>query len=227
MSGEHVLARDVCRHGFANEAALHAIGLSYDQVAASIAGTYRLFDRIDATLTSDGVDPLCQIVELANLSSMIGNVFGAELAKASEGLYVRNGPHRFPDLLPANEGSVPSGIEIKIALNRNYPKGHLAKEGHYITCRYVLINAEGSMCIEKVDRPKATKAAIWELRAGYLTDEHFNISNTEGDSGKTAVVNALGMEALKIFYVDLELVPGARTGPRFREYQALFEPPLI
>ncbi|MBK9009414.1 hypothetical protein [Novosphingobium sp.] len=35
-------------------------------------------------LLRDGVEPLCQMVELANLSSMIGNVLGAEVAKAEQ-----------------------------------------------------------------------------------------------------------------------------------------------
>jgi hypothetical protein len=224
MPAEHVLKRDVCRNGFANANALAAVGLSHEQLAASVIGTYRLLDRIDATLTADGVEPLCQVVELANLSSMIGNILGAELAKASNGLYVRNGPHKFPDLLPVHANAAQSGIEIKMALNRNNPKGHLAKEGHYLTCRYLLVDEDGEPCVDKEDRPKAFRAVVWELRTGYLIDAHFNISNTEGDSGKTAVINADGLQALKVVYVDLDMVPGTRRGPRYRAYQALFDP---
>lgn len=230
MAAQHILDRSVCKNGLANADALAAVGLSHDQLAAAVVGTYRLLDRIDATLTSDGVDPLCQVVELANLSSMIGNILGAEVAKASNGLYVRNGPHKFPDLLPNHANAAQSGIEIKMALNRNNPKGHLAKEGHYLTCRYVLIDDAGEACVDKVDRPKACRPVIWELRTGYLTEQHFNISNTEGDSGKTAVINADGLGELKVVYVDLDMVPGARRGARYRAYEELFEdanPPLV
>lgn len=222
MAPRHVLERDVCAAGLANAEALAAVGLSHDQLAASVRGTYRLLDRIDATLIADGVDPLCQVVELANLSSMIGNILGAEVAKASNGLYIRNGPHKFPDLLPNSPNAAQSGIEIKMALNRNNPKGHLAKEGHYLTCRYLLIDSEGGSCVDKVDRPRACRAVIWELRTGYLKEEHFNLSNTAGDSGKTAVINASGLVELKVVYVDLEMVPGSQTGARYRAYQALF-----
>jgi hypothetical protein len=222
MPADHILKRDICRNGLANEAALSEVGLSHDQIAAAVLGTYRLLDRIDATLVSDGVDPLCQVVELANLSSMIGNILGAELAKSSNGLYRRNGPHKFPDLLPASDNAAPSGIEIKMALNRNNPKGHLAKEGHYLTCRYLLVDEAGDPCAQKEDRPRARRAVIWELRTGYLREEHFNISNTEGDSGKTAVVNAEGLEALKVVYVDLDIAPGSRKGARYKAYEALF-----
>lgn len=211
--------------GCANANVLREIGFSHQQLADALNGTMRLMDSIDATLISDGVEPLCQIVELANLSSMIGNVLGAELAKASNGLYVRNGPHKFPDLVSNHINAVDSGIEIKMALNTNTPKGHLAKEGYYLTCRYLLVDNEGKPCIGKKDRPKAARPVIWELRTGYLIEEHFNISNTAGDSGKTAVINAEGMEALKVVYVDLESFPGSKRGPRYKAYQALFPSP--
>lgn len=230
MAPKHVLNRDICKAGLANAYALAAIGLSHDQIANAVIGTYRLLDRIDATLVSDGVEPLCQVVELANLSSMIGNILGAEVAKASAGLYVRNGPHKFPDLLPNHADAAQTGVEIKMALNRNQPKGHLAKEGHYLTCRYLLVDEAGEACVDKVDRPRANHPVIWELRTGYLLEEHFNISNTAGDSGKTAVINADGMSTLKVVYVDLDMVPGAKRGARYQAYQALFEPanlPLV
>jgi hypothetical protein len=214
----HVLARKPDPKGFANAQAVAILGLSHTQIAESIIGTYRLLDQIDATLTANGVDPLCRIVELANLSSMIGNIIGAEIAKNSAGLYQRNRPHKYPDLLPAAREGVRDGIEIKMALNRNQPKGHLAKEGHYITCRYVLIDKDGAIIAEAVDRPNATCAAIWELRTGHLSKEHFSISNTEGDSGKTAVINAAGMDELKVIYVDLGLVPGTQRGARYQSY---------
>ena len=223
MPAAHILKRDLDRNGFANPEATNAVGLTQDQIICAVLGTYRLLDRIDATLTSDGIEPLCQIVELANLSSMIGNVLGAEIAKASNGLYVRNGPHKFPDLLPSNVDAMPTGIEIKIALNRNNPKGHLVKEGNYLICRYLLIDEIGEPCIEKIDRSRAKTPVIWELRTGYLSSAHFNVSNTEGDSGKTAVINAEGMEALKVIYVDLLMVPGSKKGARYRAYEALFE----
>jgi len=225
MAAPHILERDICRKGFANPDALAAVGLrmtsSLRPSSGHIACSTVSMRHSQATVLT----PLCQMVELANLSSMIGNVIGAEVAKATNGLYVRNGPHKFPDLIPAHVNAAPSGIEIKMALNRNNPKGHLAKEGHYLTCRYLLVDEAGEPCIDKVDRPRARRPVVWELRTGYLVDAHFNISNTEGDSGKTAVINADGMAALKVVYVDLEMIPGTRRGPRYRAYEALFEPP--
>jgi hypothetical protein len=53
---------------------------------------------------------------------------------------------------------------------------------------------------------------FWEVRFGRLRQEHFNVSNTAGDSGKTAVVNQAGMEQLQIVYFDETKAPlGARS----------------
>ena len=137
-------------------------------------------------------------------------MFGAAIAKNSDGLLLRNGPHKYPDLLSTGKNAVVPNVEIKMALERNQPKGHLAKEGYYISARYVLC-AEHSPKWEKGER--GITPSIWEIRFGHLKNEHFNISNTAGDSGKTAVVNKAGMEELKVIYLDLHrapLLPGSR-----------------
>src|SRR5262249_54639240 len=105
-------------------------------------------------------------------------------------------------------------IEIKMALETNNPKGHLPKEGHYLTCRYVLGDADGNCEIGT----RGDVVWIWELRFGHLETEHFNISNTAGDSGKTAVVNRDGMDRLAIVYVDRVRCP---YGPRSRYLKGL------
>ena len=202
----------------ANAHILAELDLSHDVIKSAIEQTYKLLDRIDATLVDAGVFPLSQTVELANLSSMIGNIFGAAIAQHSNGLFKRNGPHKYPDLLSTEPLKRPN-IEIKMALENNKPKGHLAKPGYYITCRYVLCFEDGSFVLDKANR--GITPCIWEVRCGRLDEEHFNISNTEGDSGKTAVVNAEGMKALKVIYVDLEKAPLSRKGSIFRQYASM------
>jgi hypothetical protein len=49
----------------------------------AIRDTYNLLDKIDKTLEISEVFPLSQTVELANLSSMIGNIFASAIAKHS------------------------------------------------------------------------------------------------------------------------------------------------
>jgi hypothetical protein len=118
------------------------------------------------------------------------------------------------------EGGDFQGVEIKMALGRNKPKGHLSKEGHYLTCRYVIIDADGDVTYAD-NREDGIQPVIWEIRAGFLTKDCFSESNTDGDSGKTAVVNKDGMTALKVVYIDLSVAPLRPTSPSYKEYQSL------
>jgi hypothetical protein len=122
-----------------------------------------------------------------------------------------NAPHRYPDLL----GSAPGcpNVEIKVALENNKPKGHLIKPGAHITVHYVLGDPTGAFLRGKENR--GTVPWIWQVRAGWLRANHFSVSNTDGDSGKTAVINAAGMDALQIVYADLDRCPLARSGKAY------------
>lgn len=213
--------REPASNGFLNKKIIESIGLTHEMLRQAIRDTYNLLDQIDATLDTAEVLPLSQTVELANLSSMIGNIFASAVAKHSNGLLRRNGPHKYPDLLTTGVSPQVPDIELKMALETNKPKGHLAKEGYYLTCRYVLCQLDGSLQIGKEHR--GVKPYIWEVRCGYLLLEHFNLSNTAGDSGKTAVVNAMGMETLQVIYCDLERAPLSRKGKIYQSYQKLVE----
>ena len=85
----------------------------------------------------------------------------------------------------------------------------------------MLCQSDGSLRIGKEHR--GIKPYIWEIRCGYLLLEHFNISNTAGDSGKTAVVNAAGMGVLQVVYCDLDRAPLSRKGKTYQAYRQLFE----
>lgn len=190
-------------------------GLTIEIVQNAIQYTHQILDQIDEKLLSVGADRMSQTVELANLSSMAGNLLGAGIARLSDGKFRRNGPHKYPDIL-ANSTTV-KDIEIKISLEKNIPKGHLAKEGYYLTCRYVLVN--DSFNFNPAERGEIVE--IWEARFGYLKEKHFNLSNTDGDSGKTAVVNKEGMEELKVIYVNLSICPYTKTSTTFKNYEKM------
>jgi len=145
------------------------------------------------------------MMELANLSTFIGNLLGAGIANASQGRFRRNGPHKYPDLLAQTSNS--RDVEIKVA-----------KSGYYITCRYVLGSANGEFLFGH----RGDVVWIWELRCGRLEQGDFNTSNTEGDSGKTAVVNKNGMIKLEIAYLDMVFLPFSPRGRVFRDYQAIY-----
>src|SRR5699024_1974175 len=181
-------------------------GLETRAISTAVEQTYDTLDLIDNELLARGAEPISRLVELANLSSMIGNLVGANLAEASAGLYERNKPHTFPDLVPQLD-TLPD-LEIKTALESNSPKGHLPKEGVYLTFRYSLGGPNGEFSRGK-DRRGPT-AWIWEVRVGELSVDDFAISNTAGDSGKTAVIKTASFKTMAPVLFDPRFYPYAR-----------------
>jgi transcriptional regulator with XRE-family HTH domain len=178
-------------------------GVPSAALQAAIQGCYHTLDMIDDQLVSRGSLPMGQLVELANLSSMIGNLVGGCLADESGGLYQRNKPHHDPDLLPLTTDASP--LELKVALETNKPKGHLPKPGRYITFRYVLGDRQGNYGRGKAGR--GTTVWFWEVKVGDIRTEDFAVSNTEGDSGKTAVVRTAVFNAMPVVYFDPKYCP--------------------
>ncbi len=207
---ETMIRRQAKRTCLRNEAALTDLtGLDGEAVLGAINSAYHTLDIIDEQLTARGSAPLSNLVELANLSSMMGNLLGSGLAEHSGGLYLRNRPHAYPDLLPQGESAV--DLEIKVALENNKPKGHLPKAGTYITFRYVLCTEGGAFTHGKAMR--GATPWVWEVKAGRLSEDDFAISNTAGDSGKTAVIRTEVFNAMPLIYYVPELLPyGTRRG---------------
>jgi transcriptional regulator with XRE-family HTH domain len=204
--------REVPLDNFRNSDRLRAItGLSFETIRAAILDCYQTLDTIDAQLLAHGSAPIANLVELANLSSIIGNLVGAGLATASNGLYIRNRPHAYPDLVPQATGF--GDLEIKVALEKNKPKGHLPKAGNYLTFRYVL--CDDLALYEKGKENRGKRVFIWEVKVGTLTERDFDTSNTEGDSGKTAVINTDVFNAMPLIYFDSDLLPYSKKSLRY------------
>lgn len=199
-----------------NPDALSSAGLTVEMVSRGLLYTYEMLDTIDTQLMSHGAFRIANMFELANVSSMVGNLFASGLANNSKDMFQRNGPHKYPDLIAKTQDA--ENVEIKVALETNAPKGHLAKPGFYLTCRYVLCNEQGEYTLGAKNR--GSVVWIWEVRFGYLKMEHFNISSTEGDSGKTAVVNAAGMSQLSVIFCDLSRCPYPINGKTFKQLKA-------
>lgn len=189
------------------ERLLELTGLETSAIRSAVEYVYDTLDLIDTELIARGSEPISGLVELANLSSMIGNLVGAGVAEASNGLYIRNRPHAFPDLVP-QRADLPD-LEIKTALESNSPKGHLPKEGVYLTFRYGLGGPNGEYTRGKDGRGRT--AWVWEVRVGHLGLDDFSISNTEGDSGKTAVIKTESFKAMPVVLFDPRFFPYART----------------
>jgi DNA-binding XRE family transcriptional regulator len=196
--------REVSRSEFFGTDRLRELtGLDTECIRAAMNGCYQTLDTIDFQLAAHSTPPLARLVELANISSMIGNLLGGQIAENSNGLYKRNRPHTYPDLLPVAPHD--KDIEIKIALETNYPKGHLPKAGTYMTFRYVLANKAGRFA--RGGENRGDTVFFWEGRVGILEEDDFAISNTSGDSGKTAVIKTRSLEAMHVFYFRREFLP--------------------
>jgi transcriptional regulator with XRE-family HTH domain len=204
-------ARKTSAGDIRNEAYFRELtGLTGKQLLCAIDSCYQVLDTIDEQLVKKSSVPISNLVELANLSSMVGNLLGAGLAECSGGLYERNKPHTYPDLLPIGEGA--TNLEIKISLETNKPKGHLPKAGTYLTFRYVLGDKLANFARGKDNR--GDTVWIWEVKAGVLEEEDFACSNTAGDSGKTAVIKTEKHNNMKLIYYVPHLLPYAarKTG---------------
>jgi transcriptional regulator with XRE-family HTH domain len=178
-------------------------GMSASSLLTAIQGTYHTLDMIDDQLVGRGSPPIAGLVELANLSSMVGNLVGGCLADASDGLYRRNRPHAYPDLLPLRLPAQP--LELKVALETNKPKGHLPKPGRYLTFRYVLGDRFGQFARGKETRGRTVW--FWEAKIGVINEWDFAISNTEGDSGKTAIIKTEVFAAMPVVFFDPAFCP--------------------
>lgn len=184
---------------------IETIGIEGNVLLKAIDSCYQSLDTIDEQMVSKGAPPLANLVELANLSSMVGNIVGGGIADSSEGLYSRNRPHAYPDLLPQRYPAV--DLELKMALETNRPKGHLPKAGTYITFRYVLGDKLGNYQRGKGNRQDTVW--IWEIKVGKLVEEDFSCSNTAGDSGKTAVIRTKVHNDMHLVYYVPEHNPYA------------------
>lgn len=209
-------ARTADPAGVRNEGQLISLtGLNGSQLLRAIDSCYETLDQIDSQLRRNGLPPIAELVELANLSSMVGNIVGAGLADASNGLYLRNKPHTYPDLVPQRDPAV--SLELKMALETNRPKGHLPKPGTYITFRYVLGDSAGNYVRGKDKR--GDTVWLWEVKVGELKENDFSCSNTEGDSGKTAVIRTgVHNDMPTVYYAENFLPYAPRRDGRYVGY---------
>ncbi len=208
LSEKIVSIREANVEHFHNQQKLQTLtGLEIEHIRQAIFACHNTLDIIDTQLLSKGSPTLAQLVELANLSSMVGNILSGSLVEQSGGMYARNKPHSFPDLIPIGDRSI--GLELKVALETNNPKGHLVKPGVYLVFRYVLGKSNG----EYIRKQRGDTVWIWECRVGQLQEDDF--SNTMGDSGKTAVITSPALEKMSLIYFVPHLNPYVRKSPKF------------
>lgn len=174
---------------------MESIGLKNTHIAHAINYTYDLFDTIDNALISKSAPRLAKLIDLTSLSSILGNFLTVGIENSTNRLFHQNRPNKFPDLLHAHSSY--NNVEIKIALNKNKPKGHLPKSCYYLTFRYYL----GLEDHTKTDNKNCSLVWIWETRFGYLNESDFNFSSTSGDSGKTAPIKLDSWKNMDVIYL--------------------------
>jgi transcriptional regulator with XRE-family HTH domain len=219
QTGQSVVSlthRRLLAENFRNENKLREMtGLTQEAIRGAIEDCYQTLDLIDSELAKRESPLVSELVELANLSSMMGNLLAAGLVEHSGGAYSRNTPHTYPDLLPQRAGS--GGIELKTALERNKPKAHMPKPGLHLTFRYVLCDHEGRFTRGKENRGKT--AHVWEVKVGELGVNDYDLSNTEGGSGKTAVIKTAVLRKMTLIYFNPQLLPYAtRKGTPYQGF---------
>jgi hypothetical protein len=200
--------REIPTRYFRSSGSLTGADLSVEVIRTAIQYTYSTLDAIDEKLVEAESGRLAKLLELANLSSVIGNLVGAGIARASDGKFRRNGPHKYPDLLHSSDDA-DKGVELKVALEKNKPKGHLPKAGYYITLRYVLGSGTGRYVSGRENRGDVVW--IWESKFGMLQEQDFAFSSTPGDSGKTAVIKTDAYNAMDTVFADPHFCPYPTT----------------
>lgn len=189
------------RRNFDSE--IENIYITPECIKGSVMHCYNTLDIIDRNLTAARTQKISFLIEHANLSSIVGNLLGTGYVLNSHGLYSRNKPHTYPDLVSSNLNC--PGIEIKTSIRKNPPKGHQPKPGYYLTYRYCLTNENGEICTKEGDI--ADTVTIWEIKFGYLEAQDFSCSNTLADSGKTASIKISSLNQMKLLYLDTAVMP--------------------
>lgn len=170
------------------------------------------FDLVLATqLPGPDAPTLAGFIDLATYSSLLGGFLVRAIIDGAAGAFALAAPNRYQDLR-STSASVPS-VEVKVAFEDNKPKAHRAEGGAYLTVRYVLGDADGTY----VPSTRGGTCWIWEIRYGELAPSDFRVSDTDGDSGKTAVVSTSALEGLSLVYADPARCPYARGGAKYRD----------
>jgi hypothetical protein len=79
----------------------------------------------------------------------------------------------------------------------------------------VLGNRNGSY--QRGKETRGDTVWFWEVKIGDVTTADFDISNTDGDSGKTAVIKSTLFNQMKLVFFDERYCPHA-TGLKYKGY---------
>ena len=69
-------------------------GLTVEMVRQGVGYAYKTLDKIDQTLVEAESPRLATLIELANLSTIVGNFIRMGIVAASNGAFTSAGPHK-------------------------------------------------------------------------------------------------------------------------------------
>ena len=185
--------------------------LSGHIVRKAIDAAYRRLDVIDEQMRDSGSPVLLELVGLDHLTSLLSGALASGVAKASNGLYVQNGPRQHPDLLPLQHG-LPEMI-VKTALETARPIGGPGTSGIYLVFRFVLVDQKGGYTRGEASR--GDMVAVWEARFGELFEADF--IPPRGGKGPTLRKDAL--DRMELVYYDPALLPYAKASGVYARLQ--------
>ena len=203
---------DVPRGRWIDAPCLRYMGCHLSVLRAAVLHVHMSLARLDQVLWSSSSLTLCQTVERATVSALIGNIFRAGIVKASSRDFYENSPYRHPDLLSRRSGC--KNIEIKVACGRNNPKAHSICPGFFLFLRYAVLESERYTSTS--DESRGSRAWIWALRAGFLNPRHFKIYMMKNGAPSVVCVNKSGVNALQPIFLNPQRCPYA-VGSRLRE----------
>ena len=188
-----------------------ATGLTAATVARAVEIAYRKLDLIDEQMRASGSRPIVDLVELPELSALLGNLLSAAVARASNGLYVQNGPDHSPNLLPVRQG-LPE-LEVATALETERPAGGARKAGLHLVLRYVLTDRTGAYT--RGEDSRGDTVAVWEIRFGDMSEADYTGS---ARANGTARLKKEALDRMELVYYDPALLPYARATGVYAAY---------
>lgn len=179
-------------------------GLTGDAIRRAIDAAYHRLDLIDEQLRDSGAPPLVEVVGLHHLPSLLEDVLGSSVARASDGLYAQNGPRQQPSLLPLRH-ELPE-LEAKAALETSRPVSGPTVAGAYLVFRFVLVDRTTGYT-RGVDA-RGDTMAVWEVTFGELAESDFHASGA--DNGKRPTLRKAALDRMEPVYYDPDLLPYAK-----------------
>jgi hypothetical protein len=194
---------------FVNERAILPYGLTVNEVEITISETYRLYDGLNAFLTSNGFRPLEELLLGNTLSGIVSELLVKNIAKESISLEANLKVGGYPDLLPKGHYSSnmilkgEEGIEVKCSIQDGGWQGHNPEECWIMIFRYKVGEESHGTNIP---------LTFIEILCAKLLKTDWSFSGRIGESRRTptASITRSGVEKLRLNFIYR--VPGIGVG---------------